>query len=123
MTTHPNREKLERLRPRVQPPITSVRDVEALLLHDPEQYTRLLHAYDETLGSHVVDALDAIHRAESEQRVPAAALEASSVRALFAIVTLPKVVRERQRLDRLRNEHNRRAALLWAWSLDGELTA
>jgi hypothetical protein len=122
MKSAPRARRVERKRPFLtiaSDPIAIGRDIDALMLHDPDRFNSLLRAYHEMLGDHVVGALDAIHRAECEQQVPAAALGSSSVRALFAIVTLPKVVAERQRLDRVRDVHNRRAALLWAWSLDG----
>lgn len=97
-------------------------DVDSLLLHDPDGYNRLLRAYHDLLGGDVVDVLDAIHCAECGQQVPAAALKSSSVRALFATVALPQVLAERRRLDGLRKIHDRRAALLWAWSMDGDIT-
>lgn len=103
------------------PQITSSRDVDALLLHDPERHTCLLRLYDEMLDGHVVSALDAIHRAECGEQPLISALQSSSVRALFAIITLPQVLAERRRLDALRDVYDRRAALLWAWSMDGDI--
>lgn len=96
-------------------PLHDIRDVEALLVTDPDRYERLLSMFWTLLGNRIISAEHAIERAEAGERPARLAIEDPGFDPLFR-VALAEVRNVRRRRDAVREDHNLVAAGLLAAS-------